>query len=371
MDSPIYIQWQQWERRVQDWLANPKDDLDLFDTLPFDRVILTILAVKYQLQYTDLDKEMAGATTEQQNEDKTTVKLRKAKVTDAQENNEHHRGKEKLFDDYIGRLLSPQEVTTEDSAEWQEFNQLYEWHGLTFLRRFEKCLRQFVSQLISTTPAYQELICQPKIVSPVAKINNEVYEKKNNGQIFLSVDIKSANFAVLQHIHAIDAQTYPTWSDFLSSFVGSRPFFTRSKKLRMKCLGKLPEYHKLEALWGHFTAVTYRKTLCSYFDEIDVNRTCVALTGDEVVFRLDISLKEQALIDIMHNLQKRLLTDSPIIKFHVQIYRLQTFHWRGKNMCFARMFIGQDNGQFDLKCVPDKDRNYATACEDFRKLSGL
>lgn len=371
MDSPIYIQWQQWERRVQDWLANPKDDLDLFDTLPFDRVILTILAVKYQLQYTDLDKEMAGATMEQQNEDKTTVKLRKAKVTDAQENNEHHRGKEKLFDDYIGRLLSPQEVTTEDSAEWQEFNQLYEWHGLAFLRRFEKCLRQFVSQLISTTPAYQELICQPKIVSPVAKINNEVYEKKNNGQIFLSVDIKSANFAVLQHIHAIDAQTYPTWSDFLSSFVGSRPFFTRSKKLRMKCLGKLPEYHKLEALWGHFTAVTYRKTLCSYFDEIDVNRTCVALTGDEVVFRLDISLKEQALIDIMHNLQKRLLTDSPIIKFHVQIYRLQTFHWRGKNMCFARMFIGQDNGQFDLKCVPDKDRNYATACEDFRKLSGL
>lgn len=368
MDSLTYIQWQQWEHRVQEWLADSKDDLNLVDTLPFDRVILTILAVKYQLQYRNLDKEIAEATMEKENDDKTAVGLCKTKKKDGQDSNERHREKEKLFHDYTGRLLSPQEATTEDSAEWREFNQLHEWHGLAFLRRFEQCLRQFVSQLISTTPAYQELINQRKVVSSVAKINNDIYEKKNSGQIFLSVDIKSANFAMLQHIHAIDAQTYPTWSDFLSCFVGSRPFLTQSKLLRMKCLGKLPAYHKVEALWTHFTGNIYRKTLCSFFDEMDMNPTCMNFNGDEVVFRLDMSFKEQALIDLIHNLQKRLLRDSPIIRFHVQIYRLQAFLWRSKYMCFARMFIGQDDQQFDLKCVPDKDRNYATACADFRKL---
>ena len=373
MDSPIYAQWQQWESRVQEWLSNGNDDLDLLETLSFDRVILTILTVKYHLQYTDIDKEMTVAKADKPDDRKATVKLQRTKTLAVEEKNERHREREKLFHDFTGRLLSSEEANSETSAEWQEFNQLYEWHGFTFLQRFEACLRRFVSELIDMTPQYQELIYQPKQIAPASKIDNDVYNKKNEGQVFLTVDIQSANFALLQHIHAIDAQMYPTWSDFLSCFVGPRPLFTQSKLLRMKCLGKLPQYHKLEALWTHFTATIYRKTLCSYFDETDVNARCVALSGDEMVFHLprDGSVRDEKLTDLIQNIEERLRKDSPIVKFHVQIYRLRTFHWRNRYMCFARLFIGQSDGQFDLKCVPDKDRNYAAAYADFREFSGL
>jgi hypothetical protein len=370
MDNPIYLQWQAWEIRVQEWLNQPEEDLDLPDTTSFDRVILTILTVKYQVLYRDMDKETEFAAAKKQDERKSTVKLFKTKPPYANME-ERHRDKEKIFDNFTGRFLSPQQVSNETSAEWHEFGQLCEWHGLAFLQRFELCLRRFVSELISMSPAYQELIRKPAIVSPKIRIENQVYEAKNDGQVFLSVDMKSANFALLQYIHAIDAHMYPTWTDFLSLFVGSRPLLVQSKNLRLRCLGKLPEYYKLNALWTHFTTTIYQKTLCHCLDEKDVDVRCVALNGDEVVFHLDASIEKEKIIDLMEYVQRRLTKESPIVKFLVQAYRLRVFHWEKKHICFARMFIGQGDGQFDLKCVPHKDRNYERACADFRMFSGL
>ena len=371
MDNLICRQWQQWENRVEEWFNSPEDDLDFTNTLPFDRVILTILTVKYQVLYRDMDKQVALGKTKTHGKREATVKLFKTKGCDYEEQNERHRDKEKLFDSFTGRFLSPQQVCTETSAEWQEFNQLHEWHGLAFLQRFEQCIRRFVGELISTTPEYQELLQEPTITPCVNRTENVVYEKKNEGQVFLSADIKSANFALLQHIRAIDPERYPTWADFLSFFVGSRPLLMQSKRLRMACLGELPEYYKLEALWTDFTAKIYQTILYPFFDQMDTDARCVSLTGDEVVFHLNASAREEKVRDLIENVEKCLLKASPIVKFRAQVYRLRAFQWQNKHMCFARLFIGQADGQFDLKCVPNKQRNYDRAYADFRLLSGL
>lgn len=371
MDSPIYLQWQQWENRIQEWLNQSNNDLELTDTLPFDRVILTLLTVKYQLLYRDVEKEMSSNRRDKHSERKATIILSKNKELDAEKKKERHRDREKLFDNFTGRLLSPEEVIVESSSEWKEFNQLCDWHGLAFIQKLEKCLSRFISELISMTSAYQQLIRDPPLVSPVNKIENEVYQTKNDGQVFLSVDMKSANFSLLQYLNAIDIHTYPTWSHFLSSFVGSRSIFTETKKLRMRCLGLLPKYYKLEALWIHFTATIYQKVLCRCLNEKDLPIKCVALTGDEVVFHLKASISDEKVIDLMEHMQRRLTKESPIVKFLVQTYRLRTFHWKDKHMCFARMFIGQNDKQFDLKCVPDKNKNYEQACKDFRMFFHL
>lgn len=368
MDSQVYQKWQQWESRIQTWLNESDDELDLSETLPFDRIILTVLAVKYQILYKDMEKEARTTKANKSEERKSVVKLSKVKAPIVEQEQERHRDKEKCFESFTGRLLSPEQVIAENSIEWQDFNQLYEWHGLAFLHRFLICLPKFIIELIATTNAYQEFIDQPKMTTPVVKIDNDVYQKKHNGHIFLSIDMKSANFASLQHIHAIDAQTYPTWSDFLSAFVGSRPLMTQSKVLRMRCLGKLPQYFKLEALWTHFTATIYKTVLLPYFDEIEEDTRCVALVGDEVVFHLDSSFNEDKIKNIIENIQNRLAKTSPIFKFQVQAYRLQTFIWQGKHTCFARLFIGQSEKKNDLKCVPDKDRNYDRAYADFQSF---
>ncbi|CAF3511106.1 unnamed protein product, partial [Rotaria sp. Silwood2] len=38
-------------------------------------------------------------------------------------------------------------------------------------------------------------------------------------------------------------------------------------------------------------------------------------------------------------------------------------------MCFVRLFIGHGEENFDLKCVPNKDRNYDQAYADYRTFS--
>jgi hypothetical protein len=368
MDTPIYIQWQQWESRIQDWLNQSDNELELLNINTFDRVILTVLTIKYQVLYEDLDKTIASTRGKKHGERMSTIKLSKTKSSDIDEEKERYRDRKKIFDDFTGRLLSPEQVMNETSAEWKEFNQLCDWHGLTFMKRFDACLRRFISELISTTPPYQKLIQERALISPATKIDNEIYETKNDGQIFLSVDIKSANFALLQYINAINVNTYPTWSHFLSSFVGSRPCLTESKIIRMHCLGNLPQYSKLEALWAHYTGTIYRKILCPCLDEKDLPTRCMCLTGDEVAFHLQTPISEEQVIDLMDHIQKCLTKESPIVKFHVQAYRLRKFHWKNKDMCFARMFFGQGDNQFDLKCVPFKNKNYEEACADFTTL---
>ncbi|CAF2034353.1 unnamed protein product [Rotaria magnacalcarata] len=362
MNNPIYHQWQQWESQVLEWLNRSDEDLTLPDTDPFDRVILTLLTVKYQIVYKDMDKETAIDKEKKQDECKSTVILSKIKTPDVITGKEDRQDKEKLLDDFTDRLLSPEQVSNENSTEWQ---------GLEFVKRSERCLAHFVSQLISANTAYQEFIREPSMISPVTKINNRVYTKKNDGQMFLTIDMKSANFASLQQMNFIDAHMYPTWDAFLSTFVGSTSLFLQNKHLRMMCLGKLPAYNKLEAFWTHFTGTIYQTVLCPYLDELGLDVRCIALEGDEVVFHLDASIEEDKVRELVENLQIRLANESPIIKFHVQAYRLRAFHWQNKHMCFARMFIGQDEAHFDLKCVPERRKNYNQAYADFRTFSGL
>ncbi|CAF3867145.1 unnamed protein product [Adineta steineri] len=210
MDSPIFIQWQQWKSRVQEWLNQPENELDLLDTTSFDRVILTILAIKYEALYQDMSPEIRFAVTKQHDERLSTVRLSKTNVSKVEESKDDDQAKLKLFNKFTGRILSPQQVSIETSSEWQEFDQLCKWHGVAFVQRFDRCLPQFLVKLISMTSAYQELIHKSAIVSSVPGIASQVYRKNNVGEIFLSIDMESANFTMLQHIHAIDVHMYPT-----------------------------------------------------------------------------------------------------------------------------------------------------------------
>ena len=361
MNSSIYSQWEQWEAQIQTWLNQSNNDLELSNTTPFDRVILTILTIKYHVLYEDL-------TTDKNDNRLATIQLSKTKLMNVEIEKERHRDREKLFDNFTGRFLSPEEAAIETSFEWNEFNQLCDWHGLAFVQRFERCLPRFIQELIANTSAYEELRKNPRLKSSTTPIAQQVYQKKYENEIFLSIDMKSANFSILQHMHAIDPTIYPTWPDFLSTFVGSKSVFIHSKKLRMKCLGKLPEYYRLEALWTDYTAKIYQNTLLRCFDQKEIDVRCMTLCGDEIVFHLSSSMKVEKIIEFVDYIRQQLIKDSLIIKFTVQAYRLKSFSWQKTHTCFARHFIGQNEKEFDLKCVPFKDKNYAQAFTDYQQL---
>ncbi|UJR16934.1 hypothetical protein I4U23_003832 [Adineta vaga] len=341
MNSPVFIQWQQWESRVEKWLNQSDDDLDLLNTTSSDRIILTILTVKYQVVYRNLYQESTSHTTKKSDERIFNVRLSKNRQVHAEKKRERDQDKLILFNQITSRLLSSEHMSAETSSEWKEFNQLCDWHGIIFMQRFRNCLHQFISKLISMTSAYQEFIEKPIMVSPVSEIINQVYETNKDDEIFLSIDIKSANFSMLQYINVIDVHMYPTWSDFLSVFVGSRPLLIHSKRFRMDCLGDLPERRKLDALWIYYMATMYQMVLCRCLTEKNIDIRCEALTGDEVVFHLDKTIDREKLLDLVKYIEVCLNKESPIVKFVVQAYRIRVFHWKDEHLCFARIFIDE------------------------------
>jgi hypothetical protein len=394
MDNPTIIQWNQWESRMKEWLSQSDNNLTLNDTTPLDRVMLTVLAVKYQVSYEDIGKLEHGQHQEpwgsgengkpdsetlqvipidkQERRNKSDIKLSKTKLVKEEKKTDHldqEKARRQLFCGWTGHLLTPEDASNETSSEWEEFIQLYDWHGLEFLKRFNTCLRRLVTEYVVITPAYQQLISKPALISPVRKIDNRVYFPKNDGQIYLSVDIKAAAFSLLQHIQAIDAQTYPSWADFLSTFVGSRPLLLQSKRIRLRCLGTLPDYYKLEALWTHFTGTIYKTILSPCLAEMNVDAVCVAVAGDEVVFHLG-SIDQEKVVNLVHHVKQK-LNEIPIVTFLVQAYRLRMFRWKDQHTCFARVFISQSEQSFDLKCVPNKDQNYDQAYKDCQMFLGL
>ena len=368
MDSPIFVQWQQWENRIQEWLnRSTEDTLDLANTTSFERMILSILSVKYKIVYQNLNQENSSTVTKKHSERIFNVRLSRNKLFDLERRKERDRDKLILFVQLTSRYLTPEQMNSDTSPEWQELNELCDWHGSVFLQRFRNCLLQFLRELIFSNPAYREFISQPVKVPAVPEIINQIYEVRNDGKVFLSVDMKSANFSMLQYIHTIDAQMYPTWADFLSVFVGTRPIITNSKKLRMDCFGDLPERHKLHALYLYYTTNIYQTTLRRCLTERNVDVECAALTGDEVVFHLDDSIDTDKICDLVKYVQSSLDKESPLVRFVVQAYRIRAFNWQQEHLCFARLFIGNNGNEYDLKCVPHRDRNYDQACHDFRK----
>jgi hypothetical protein len=392
MDNDVIPRWQQWESRLQAWLNQSENDLELKDTTPLDRIMLTVLTVKYQVSYQNINKDeneyddksenrtkrshqstKNNQKLDKESENTATVILSRTKLIEDEKNKKDSSYEDevrcKLFNDMTGHLLTPQQMSNEISPEWQEFIQICDWHGLKFMYRFFKCLPPLVAKYVANTEAYQKLISEPTLISPVEKIDNRIYQARNDGEFFLSIDIISANFALLKYIQAIDAQTYPTWADFLSIFVGPRPCLLKSKKLRVRSLGLLPKYYKLEALWTQFTANIYQTMLLPCVAEKTEKAVCVALSGDEALFHLE-EKNEQMALDLLRHTQQY-ISEIPIVTFHVQAYYLRTFRWKNQHTCFARVFIGPSAQPFDLKCVPNRDENYVQAYKDCQIALGL
>ena len=138
MANSVIVHWQQWESRLQGWLNQSEPELDLKDTTPFDRMMLTVLTVKYQLSYVNEHKlnrkkrhrkrEKSGeskdeaiqstGTTEQEYQNLSTVKL--SKITSVKKENTLSQigARCELFLELTGCFLRPAEASKDTSPQW-------------------------------------------------------------------------------------------------------------------------------------------------------------------------------------------------------------------------------------------------------------
>lgn len=163
------------------------------------------------------------------------------------------------------------------------------------------------------------------------------YKEDNIDKLFLSIDLRSANFQALRYVNPEIVNNKDTYVEFISEFT-SDEYFKQSKKMRSAMLGELnaKRITKVESY------LTYQIIGLFEFKDEDI----VYFNKDEVIVGIDEQTAQK--------LSTKLRTMEQIVKakldldVKVELFKLHSFRCKGMYM---KEQIGA-NRLYDLVCIP-------------------
>lgn len=185
--------------------------------------------------------------------------------------------------------------------------------------------------------------------------SSNVYKETNNGDYFLSIDLKKANFsALMYHDSRILGEEKPvSYDEWVSKFT-DLDYIKESKYTRQVVFGKVnPKRQiKVEKYMIHQALLAYQELFVS----LNIEAKVVSFCTDEVVF--DVSNNFQRYVyDHMYaikHLQKRLMEDYGI-NVDVEYYKLELHKfktYRGAEIpVYLKKYIEKEQN-YDLFSVP-------------------
>lgn len=207
---------------------------------------------------------------------------------------------------------------------------------------------------IKSTFGYSDFISKQndekhKYVQDIKKeINNTaLYSEQNHKKMFLSIDMRQANFNAMKHFDESIFKNEPTWETFMRHF-SKYDYICKSKYIRQVVLGNCnPTRQVFEA--------TY--LVCKLYEMLKpLNLKCIRIEADELIYEIDENVFEKQnfhgylgfinkIINILEN------TDYGfIIPLNIELFRLYTVE--GTNgyikKCFSYDFDFPIN--LKLKC---------------------
>lgn len=174
------------------------------------------------------------------------------------------------------------------------YNTFIKWN--IFIRELESCrykneqdyfedynrVKETAMEFIKNSDGYKEFIelDMNEFKTDYADITSkDIYHSSNDGHIFISIDMKQANFSALSHFHP-GIFDYKSWENFLRKFTDNEHIIN-SKYIRQVILGNCNPRRQ----------VTYEKYLMTQLlDEIIEKKQfidrkhIVSLSNDEIVF---------------------------------------------------------------------------------------
>lgn len=171
--------------------------------------------------------------------------------------------------------------------------------------------------------------------------NKDIFKPTNNEKIFISIDMRKANFSSL---HSYDKGMFgnaDTWEQFISRFTDNEHIIN-SKYIRQVILGNCnPKRH-----------ITYEKylmdqTLSLLYDIVGEERI-VFFSNDEIVYDMTTASNLQMLSLVRNCVEERLSTKSNI-PFRVELFSLHKIN--GTDGYCKK--IHKENGEYDIefKCL--------------------
>lgn len=171
-------------------------------------------------------------------------------------------------------------------------------------------------------------------------LGKDIYKPSNIGKLFISIDMKKANFSALKDYDRSIFRNADTWEEFIGRYTENEHIIN-SKYIRQVILGNCnPKRH-----------ITYEKYLMGQVIEILIDELGL-FTSDIVFFSNDeIIIDMEGYIDCIRNRQ---VIECKIKEFFNTLFRIELFYLRkitGTNGYYKEIVKNIIEREYEFKCL--------------------
>jgi hypothetical protein len=170
--------------------------------------------------------------------------------------------------------------------------------------------------------------------------NSDIFKSTNDGKMFISIDMKKANFSSLQHYDNSIFAGASTWEEFISKFTDNKHIIN-SKYIRQVILGNCnPKRH-----------TTYEKYLMdnvlnALYDHVAEERI-VFFSNDEIIY--DMSNIDSNTLKLVVKSIEEILKERIDVPLRVELFKLHKIN--GTDGYYKEIFKENGEKDIDFKCL--------------------
>lgn len=172
--------------------------------------------------------------------------------------------------------------------------------------------------------------------------SKDIYKESNVGKLFISIDMKKANFSALQHYDSNIFGGSQTWEDFIGEYTNNKHIIN-SKYIRQVVLGNCNPRRQ----------VTYEKYLMgevlSHIEKYNLKDKVVFFSNDEIVFDMSEDNVELKLLLYMCKCLQEDINEDLNIPCRVELFKLLNI--KGTVGYLKEVIKNIDEREYKIKCL--------------------
>lgn len=170
----------------------------------------------------------------------------------------------------------------------------------------------------------------------------DIYKESNVNKLFISIDMKKANFSALQHYDSNMFGDSKTWEDFIGEYTNNKHIIN-SKYIRQVVLGNCNPRRQ----------VTYEKYLMgevlSHIEKYNLKDKVVFFSNDEIVFDMSEDNVELKLLLYMCKCLQEDINEDLNIPCRVELFKLLNI--KGTDGYLKEVIKNIDEREYKIKCL--------------------